>query len=292
MTSTRKTSRPDGSFSMVVLPGPAVLGASVPDGPYAVAEVDELKDHAAGTTKKSAHARGPYREAGPLSTTVPYIGPASAFHAVRRFNVPEDAESITVDLVLNQGKTLRGTIQGPDGQPLSGVNVSGLTTQDFSSPHRPLDSAEFEVTGLAPGKPRLLVFHHEQQQLGAAQIVRAEDATPLVVELRKCGSVTGRLLDADKRLQSGVGVWANLVSDAVGPRHLPGPNTTSGKDGRFRLDGFLPGEEYLLSGSIPGAKYQPSSRILGQVTLQSGEMKDLGDIVQKPRAKNIKEQRQ
>jgi len=286
MTSTRENSRPDGSFSMVVLPGPGVLGGTVTDGPYTLAEVDELKDNAVGTTKKSEHARGPYREAGPLSTTVPYIGPASAFHAVKLFNVPEDAESITVDLVLNRGKTLRGTIQGPDGQPLSGVIVSGLTTQDFNSPHKPLDSAEFAVAGLAPGKPRLLVFHHQRQQLGAVQIVGAEDAGPLFVELRKCGSAIGRLLDADKRAQSGVRVWAGLVHDADGPRHLPGPNTISGKDGRFRLDGFVPGEKYILSGSIPDAKYQPSSRRLGQVTLQSGEMKDLGDIVQKPKAKN------
>jgi beta-lactamase regulating signal transducer with metallopeptidase domain/protocatechuate 3,4-dioxygenase beta subunit len=255
------TTGPDGSFSLVVLPGPCLLGVQVPDSPYATAEFPEAD-----------------KDPTIWDKVVPYIGRTAEFQAVNLITVSEKATKATCDLTLVPGRAIPGMIIGPDGKPLSGVRVIGLTTSDFSA-SAPLKSAGFTVTGLTPRRPRLLGFYQKEQQLGAQLLVRSDDKGPLTVRLQKCGTLTGRLLDADKNPRTSIRLRARAESPSWTPATSEISATTD-KDGRFRMDGMIPDVSYSVF------TYEGPGNILVRVVsravkLASGETKDLGDVVTK-----------
>ena len=244
---------------MVVLPGRGVLGVTVTDGPYILAELAEAKQNPRLLTK-----------------TVPNIGSGYTFQALKLIDVRQDAKSTTINLVLDPGKSLTGTIIGVDGRPLKGVNVSGQTVYDFNSDKVAQKSAEFKVTGLAEDRPRFLVFYHKEQQQGAVLLVSSKDSSPLTVRLQKCGSVTGRVLDANGVGRSNTVLRAGIVSE-VGRSQRVGliPNAQSDKDGRFRMDGLVPGVKYnLYASQVPSI----SDTLRKGLTVRPGQIKELGDL--------------
>ena len=69
-----------------------------------------------------------------------------------------------MDLELTRGLSRAGRLTGPDGLPVVGAVAHGLSGLWWT--FQTLDADTFEVGGLEPGHPRLLVFTHKARKLG------------------------------------------------------------------------------------------------------------------------------
>ena len=157
-----------------------------------------------------------------------------------------------MDLELTRGPSRAGRLTGPDGLPVVGAEAYGLSACDWSGTghSRALDADTFEVGGLEPGHPRLLVFTHKARKLVGAAVLKDEDlksTAPLEVKLVPAGAITGRLLDEDGLPWAGatLSVW---MSDPDRPPSLGfgcafGEEVTADAQGRFRIEAFVPGVE-------------------------------------------------
>jgi RNA polymerase sigma factor (sigma-70 family) len=255
---------PDGSYSLVVLPGPGVVCmAASPRNSYAVARIDDNelanlfhdgKDHGGGQllyTAAQAGGRG--------------ICCINKYHALSLINPDEGAEALALEFTLQPARALEGTVVGPEGQPLTGVRVVGLTAM---ADDERLDSASFTVTGLNPQRSRDLFFHHGGKGLGKVLTIRGDETEALTVQLDPCGSVTGRMVDSGANPVPGVTICFLLLRASNGPNVVAETDT----EGRFR------------AALVPGARYSlllSSRRLLrnvGEVAAESGRSKDLGDL--------------
>ena len=148
-----------------------------------------------------------------------------------------------MDLELTRGPSRAGRLTGPDGRPVVGAEAYGLSACDWSGTgrSRPLDADTFEVGGLEPGHPRLLVFTHKARKLVGAAVLKDEDLksnAPLEVKLVPAGAITGRLLDDDGLPWAGatLSVWMSdpdrppsWASDVPSARRSPPtPRVASG----------------------------------------------------------------
>src|SRR5262249_28102536 len=144
--------------------------------------------------------------------------------------------------------TVAGTVVGPDGRPLSGVSIRGLKVQEFQS-NEPLRGSDFTVNGLSPNRPRLLSFYHREKNLGAVRLLPAEDRGPLTGARQPGGTAPGGLLDEPKTPRAAASVWASLADrryqSPEGQPHTA--SATADKEGRFRIEGLVPGVSYVLN---------------------------------------------
>jgi RNA polymerase sigma factor (sigma-70 family) len=273
---------PDGSFTVLAIPGPGVLCVRAEDADhYTAAEI-------------------PGWDGTPLKT-IPAVHP-SQFHAVVSINPSEkEPKPATCDIALRPGRTRAGTVVGPDGQPLAGARVAGLTPvlhHEFFPPlpyqpaKRPgLKTADFTALGLGPHEARKLVFFHPEKKLGKVQPVRGDEDGPLTVRLEPLGGLTGRVVHPQGRPWVGLIVRAEIDRNLVTNRDLPsellhywGPvmevKTTTDREGKFRLDGLLPGLKYnvvISDGELTPARPVAVAYVEG-VSVESGKTRDLGDL--------------
>jgi hypothetical protein len=273
-----ETVQPDGSFAILGVPGPAVLVPCVQeDSRFPVIDV-----------RKELDKRGVYtRPSGPC-------------HAVLEVNPSEkDTKSRTFDIALVAGRTLAGSVVGPDGKPLATVEVAGLYP-DYT-PTEKLGPAGFTLKGLQPGHKRVLIFLDLERKLGKLQEVNGEEKGSIVVRLESLGTCSGRLVDADGKPLPGHKAAAFLDLSGRDYENLPtiepapfgrllglgrgawhsftARRVVSDKEGRFRIDGLLPGVPYTVVASEekigPG---KPVSHRKDRVTVEAGNTRDLGNL--------------
>jgi hypothetical protein len=255
----------NGKFQVPVLPGPGVLafsasGARASDYAYAFISAEEI-------TRLFQGAGPPYDE-GFLTIA---IGGQTAdaivqenYHALLLINPDEGTPFLATDIALDAGGKARGTVLDPEGHPLSGVTVIGLTKHPFES--KTLDTAEFELTDLNPLRTRSVLFAHLDKRFGSVLTIRGEAAEPLSVRLQAMGSATGRLVDKDGLPVKEAGL--HFYRDGyLGPG---GCSTKTDQDGRFRVDGLVPGQKYR--GNLPN-----DITVFRDVIVTPGETKELGD---------------
>src|SRR5262249_6139569 len=151
---------------------------------------------------------------------------------------------------------------GPDGQPLTGVSVRGLTS--MAGPEV-LSIASFTVEGLSPPRPRELSFRHAEKGLGKIVAVRGDEAEPLTVRLEPLGAVSGRLVDRAGKPVPGVRV--SFIAGTNGARET----ARTDQDGRFRVS-LVAGQEYSLSSA---RRLAAAAR---PVKVEAGRDKELGNL--------------
>ncbi len=265
--------RHDGSYSLVVLPGPGALGfeAHSPKETFMPALVSrqELKELFGDNGDHGDEDRLMIHAGGNSHTVVAQ----TQFHHLLLLNPEEKAESLTRDVTLQPARTLQGKIVGPDGEPLRGVTAFYTAPGVLSGP---LDDDTFTVYGLNPRRTHHVLFEHKEKNVAAAVKLHGKMKEPLTVRLEPCGSVTGRLLDEDGQTA------ANTLVRAEPPNWLmfgtEPPKVRTDRDGRFHIVGLVPGLRYQVRlGPRPFGQY-----LFAPVTLKPGESKDLGDVQAKP----------
>jgi hypothetical protein len=226
------------------------------------------------------------------------------YHAVIPVNPSEgDPKSRHIDVALVPGRALTGTVVGPDGQPLAGARAAGLgaVPKFFDPSEGKLASPAFTVSGLGAKKSRSVLFIHPEKKLARLVTIRPDEQGPLTARLEAPGTLAGRLLDAEGKPLAGVQVSAQLSFKPEDNKDLPTDiqfngrfwfklitgEATTDKDGKFRIEGLVPGLKYLLNVKKEMEFLTDYTR--EDLTVESGKAKDLGELKAKPPAKEAKE---
>jgi hypothetical protein len=257
----------NGAFQIAVIPGRGILGA-FSEGPYRLgAGVENIK---------GLKARG----LAPVPALPRRILPAN-FHTLVEIDPRPGEESVTVDIGLDRGRTLKGKLVGPDGEPVAGALMTGAEDDVQGAwSERPVPTAEFEVHALGTQRKRGLLFYHEAKRLAGAYVVKPDEAGPLTVKLEPCGTWSGRLVDRGGLPQAGALLKCNRPilfeedDKAFEMGALPSSMRTD-KDGRFRFSGLVPGLKYSLYVYQDG---RLAGRVAADVSTRAGEVKELGDF--------------
>jgi hypothetical protein len=271
----------DGSFAVTGLPGPGVLAILADEDDYLKIEP------AAGW------------ELVPGINTAPPVA-----HAFVRINPSEkDLKSATFEVALSPAATAQAAVVGPDGKPFRGYYVAGLTASPRNNVSwmMPRDTPTFTVRGLDARRPRTVVLFSPEKKLGKAQVVRGDEVGPLEVRLGSLSGLTGRVLGAGGRPRAGLNVYATLSRAGEDGARLPVQffiirgtwaanlerKAVTDAEGKFRLDGLLPGLKYTLVVS-EGEAEDVDRVILRRESLSppaAGRNEDLGDLRAKPSRK-------
>jgi RNA polymerase sigma factor (sigma-70 family) len=253
----------DGSYRVVGLPGPGLVAVYPPPKNHYLRAPEREDEYG---TKESSLNTAPY-----------YLGFTSNYSAIARINPTKGVDSVKRDVTLDPGRRIKGTVVGPDGQPLAGARSFGLDNRNYWERDR-MKTAEF-VGWFNPGGPREVLFQQlEKGLVGVAQAPKGNSGS-ITVRLEPGAAVAGRLVGADGRPRRGVELevsfrlkgWANVGSSWLDypPRHI-----TTDQEGRFRIGALLPGYEFRLSdgkGILP----------FGGGILRPGQAEDLGDVKMK-----------
>ena len=231
----------DGRFEIVTLPGRGIIACQSDAGRYR-----------RGVGADAIKGRDDFG-----FDTVPSLCPTTQYHALAEVDIDPPAESATVDLQVDPGRTLVVTAVDPEGKPIGGTTVRGLT--DGGGREIKEESPSFEVRSLDPSKPRNVVVKHEGRKLVGLVQLKGDEPGPITVRLEPWGTITGRIVDDDGNPRGGL----NVASVPVG------------RDGRFRFEGMVPGHKYEASAA---QGYRGIGTLYRDVIVGPGEVKDLGDL--------------
>jgi len=265
----------DGRFRIVTIPGKALVTAQVHSG----------------ETLNGQHAC-PYRRALPdpdhkdlfkddgdgswIVSTAGGLEFLSTENAVKVIDISESGET-TVELLVDRGVTGNLTVQDPDGQPLAGAWIAGLTE------HWPITFHVTEPTvtvyALNPEKPRTVAIYHPEKKLGGIATIRGDENEPVVAKLGPLATISGRFIDTDGAPLAGAEISINGQGPANELYRFANPSgkpVTTDKDGRFTVAGVVPGITFYLQ-TRQGEKYYGGKPKLGLLQLKPGEARNLGD---------------
>jgi RNA polymerase sigma factor (sigma-70 family) len=211
--------------------------------------------------------------------TYPHPCLVSGYHTVAEINLDPKAEMAELDLQIEPGRTIVVTPVDPEGRPVAGTMATGVS--DLSSTEHPQPSPTIEICALDPSRPRRVIVTHAGRKLIGSIYLKGDETGPLTIQLQPYGTVTGRIVDDDGRPRGGLGIMSAGGSMPARPAEqgiLPGGNIGGGirigRDGRFRIEGLVPGLKYG-AGASDGLAY---GELFHDLTVTPGEVKDLGDL--------------
>ncbi len=235
-----------GVFEIPVLPGPGILAFRASDYhafPFGVGadRIDGPKDGTPGAS---------------YFLTAPIYCSPEQYHLLTSINPQPREESLTLNLSLRSGLTVKGKVYGPDRLSLSDYYI-------FIDGHAPMWSLNagqlFEVKGDEPKDRRLLMFYHPASNLVGHYELTGPPPNHLEIALRPGATITGRVVDSAGRPLEDLS-----IEDAPKPENssmdhssaalrgvllnkylkVPGQRAVTDKQGRFELVGIVPGVKY------------------------------------------------
>ncbi len=266
----------DGSFRRVGLPGRGLIAVRVVgEGRYRFGMgAEEIE----GGTPMSGFK---------LFRTSPSHCSSRGYNALVEINPTEDQERIECNVALVSGTAITGEVLDLDGTPLVGALVRGV--DGFGGWARePLAGSEFQAVGYDPAEPRHMFFLQKERRLAGSLTIRGEQPGELAVTLQPWATISGRVIDAQGKPQSGLQIQGGSGpnQDPVTGEPVAGPLPTHGKtgpqriytadDGTFKIEGLVPGAQYNVQ--VHDKSTRTFGVILWETVLQPGEVREIGDI--------------
>ncbi len=263
----RYLSKSDGTFSLVALPGRAIVGAVVYSG----------KTYRQGAGAESIQGMN---DRGQFPTAYNPVNASRLFPTtMTEINPAEGTETVHVDIALDPGVKVRLRVVDQQGKPVTGVKAAGRLLRDRYD-EKAQTEAEFDVLTMGPGEDRLVVLVHEDRKLGRVIHVKEGDDKngPVVVKLEPSATITGRIVDRDGNPVSGATIHLN--PKMVGDFPLQLPVLASGQDGKFTVANVATGWGYYLLAeeSRPGIGADRIGFARRDTAVRPGETTDLGEI--------------
>jgi RNA polymerase sigma factor (sigma-70 family) len=258
----------DGRYEVVALPGRGLICARS-------GEMERYRGYVGAEAIKGYDSRSM------TLPTRPFICSAANYHVVAEINPDPKAETMTLDLRVDPGRTIAVNPVDPEGRPVAGTKAAGVSDL-FSSTEYSQPTARIEIRGLDPSRPRRVIVAHAERKLIGSVYLKGDETGPLTIRLQPYGTVTGRVVDEDGRPRGGLGIISaggsfpgRPAEQGILPGGNVGPGIRIGHDGRFRIEGLVPGLKYG-AGATDGFRY--GGELFRDVTVASGEVKDLGDL--------------
>ncbi len=278
----------DGSYLLGVLPGPGGVFVRTPVGVYRPACVDPPKFF---KTKEPTDPKEPKRQLyGDASTVLVVSGegwsgmPQSQFSAIVLVNPAEDSGPISAEAILEPDAKRDVRVIGPDGEALTDVVAEGEGAESSRT------SGVVTVSQLNPLRPKRFIFRHDARKLVGSLIARGDEAEPYVVKLQPWGTITGRLVDSSGKPRPKVDLmtitWAQDLANPV--KGLISSIQQTDREGRFRYEALVPGQEYSANAVGEQAAKGGFGVVIDRVVLKPGEAKDLGDVQALPAKPEMK----
>ncbi len=280
----------DGRFEVPVLPGPGILafgaGSEFPKG-VGADRIDCPRYNAGGDSV--------------VFKTVPTMCIASAHNFLVPVNPAADDSELAVDLDLHSGVDIPGLVLDPDGRLLGDFVVAGArrgVQWDRNA------GESFTVRGYFPTEKRRLCVYHDGRNLAGFRDLTGNPPEKVEITLQPAATLTGRALNADGEPLENVEIFGNApalrgaegnLSDRDVGRGILLQRTATDAKGRFELKGIIPGLKYTVSARVPtkvGNQMLPQPvTLFSDVTAESGETKDLGDLKATRRSRDGQERR-
>ena len=247
----------DGSYRLVGLPGPAIVGVLTPGD-----------DYWSGQGFGDVH--GEVDEAGrSLTFYSPRVPEKIWPTAMKEIEPAEAADVAGLDFALDRGRQVEITTVDPAGEPVPGVSVDGVTTSQ--APKQRIGLASVTAVGLAPSEERPVVLWHHEKKLGKVIRLRADQPDgKITVQLDPSATVKGRIVLGDEPV-AGATIRFRIPSHD-GRAHLL-PIVRTGKDGRFELPEVPSGVPYMVEVFGEGIK---NPTIATALSVEPGQAVDLG----------------
>ncbi len=280
----------DGTFRLVVFPGPGVICAYGDPGPYRQAKVSE-EDARLGVGRMIAT-----KNQG-LSAFVLMSGPA-----YRIINPGEKPETLKMELKLSKGRNVSGSFVG-DKEGETGLGqqapiryaawkrvVEGKEEDDAPRVFVNNRADIFMANSLVPDQRYLLVFYQPDQKRAGYAEVPEKGMETLKVRLLPWATAQGRVLGPDGRPVAGATVQAvqrdNKHLSALDTGPLAKPVSCDDK-GQFQLEGLVPGLTFELMIHLPGKKDEPEHNLeIAGGVIKPGEARNIGDVTLKAAQKD------
>ena len=274
---SRAARKPDGTYEGFVLPGPAAVLVTMPDRrAYRPARVDPKAFFAPGRAWP-ADSFNQYGTHNTLASQGQWWNQAD-YSAIVLVNAAKGSAPLDLSATVYRDRPRRVNLTDPDGKPLTGATAHLYDARGPYDIDTHLRSASLLLTGLHPDRPQRVAFVKEDRKWIGFAAVAGDAETPLAVKLQPWGSVTLRLVDANGDLpKQGFGRGEGLMvrnDDPAGSAFYKGEYLG---EGRFRVDGLVPGQSYHCRGvhRFNGAF---SAAVFEKLVLKPGEVRDLGDI--------------
>jgi RNA polymerase sigma factor (sigma-70 family) len=262
----------DGTFRLPVLPGSGVIMVSV-HGEAEALYTEAVLDPA---HKSRASDAGVFLGQGFVSASGS-VQPLFGHQAYRLIEPSQGSDPIIWDIALDRGKKVTGTVVSPDGKPLAGATVYGLTSVVLGRPVS-LKDASFTAQALNPARPRTVAFIHMERKLAGHAALGGDEKEPLTVKLEPWGAVTGRALDREGYPLADAECVVLHRSDRIARLfEAVREKVKTDHEGHFRVEGIFPGVPFdiyfVKKGTIhgPGNDYR-------KLSVKPGQTKDLGGV--------------
>jgi hypothetical protein len=135
------------------------------------------------------------------------------------------------------------------------------------------------VSQLNPKRPKRFTFRHQAKKLVGCLVAKGDESEPYTVEMQPWGTITGRLVDAKGKRRPGATLmtidWQDALGDPAGGI-LPPVKTNA--EGRFRIEGVVPGQSYTGNAVGEEAQNKGFGVVIDHIKLKPGEVRDLGDV--------------
>ncbi len=178
-------SNANGEFRIRAIAGPAILAACVTERQeqpkYVPNRPEGLLDRVGGEQMRKVFN----------SWSADY------FDAMVEVNIDPALNEITQDLVFKRGGVRTLTIHDELGASLEQVSVLGTTFPPNFQRDQKLSESSLEIIGLQPSESRLVVLLSSDGRLGKTFTVSGADSAAIDVQLEKCATVSGRVLNKD-----------------------------------------------------------------------------------------------
>ena len=219
--------------------------------------------------------------------TLELVADGSAPSRSAAFEVSNDGEAPVVEIDLEPGVELAGTVVDPSGQPVTGASVHLEGHLDHATTITDA-SGQFRFENLAPGSDAIVAAHDAYPPIRQAVTLSAAGSQQVQVMLESSTPVraVGRVEAALGRAPvAGMPIrLRRTVTGAGASRTAESWRATTDADGAFEVVGLLPGR-YVLDVAIPGVSSQPVTLSISESTGQSGQVLEIPVlIVQSPAA--------
>jgi RNA polymerase sigma factor (sigma-70 family) len=256
----------DGSFRLAVFPGPGLIAA----------KTARSADYAwgVGTESISRLVEGKKRHRfGYPAAPIPFR--PDSYNVVAAVDPAPTDRAVKIDLPLDTGRVLRLETIDADGNLEELDAVSGRDDQPHWEPVQGPPRSDVSIMKLIAGKTRVVTARNANKALIGQVELNGEIERPVRLTLIPWGEIHGRLvLVGNQTRPEDVQIFSS------GGLKTPAPWVVRiQKDGRFRIEGLVPGRSYSFLAL--GRQGKSIGEILHDVSVKPGEAKDVGEVTPK-----------